>query len=425
MFASRSLSKLRTKSACMTRLILKASICHKSQLPPKKVYHWPYEKYTYNALTMWLDIFTEKKFDENSMIIQLDGNIDNGKCEFGRKLADELGMKFFEPIDLEREYINEDGYDLRALNPLLPERVRYCDLEMFHENPSRHSAIHMQMFMFKHRLYQYIKALQHLFNTGQGVILPRSAFTERVFVEAAHNLGWLPMGYLRSDGVQFYDWKHFYLNVRNLALADICLFPKLTIYLETPVDTCMARIKASSDPMIANSKALIPEYLENIERAYEDIVLPKQETNGIVFRVDHPRDKSREEILDVVQDLEKLDFTYDMKDMRFETWDPDFMYFWHSYMRRRFTSYRALRAMRYLNQKDFDIAGLGDSLNQELISLRAYLIMANVGIKYGYKRDLPWYHKYKNLSSISGFLKSMHLGKRLDDCVFAGHDNPW
>lgn len=359
-------------------LILKASICHKSKLPPRKPPRFPFEKESYDILHMWKDPFTKHRFNENSRIVQIEGNIKSGKHEFAHQLAKELDMHVMPDVDIDDYYINEHGFDYAALNPMLPERLRNCTRDMYHENPARHSVVHMQFYYFKLRFLQYCKAMRHLFNTGQGVILVRSVFTERVFVEAMHNVGWLPTGYIRDDGVQFYDWKTRYIYTRSILLAHV-LQPHLTIYLDTPVDACMDMIKNSDDPMIANSKALSPEFLEAIEGAYNDHVLNTTQYYGHLAHFDHPKTKTIDEIQDVIDELEKLDFNYDPRNTRFYGWFPETTWLWYISVRRHFTSTQPMKFNHWFFQPYFDIAGLGDCIDHEDTELRQMLHEANVG----------------------------------------------
>lgn len=397
MLASKQLLSQLSLKPNTPQLAAKAYICHKSKLPEKKVRQWPYEKYPWYYHTMLADPFTKNKFDENTKLIQIEGNIACGKKDFASRLAEELGMKVIDVPDIDSYYVNDHGYDYCALNPYLPERLRNCNKEMFHENPARHSVVHMQYFMFKLRVYQYVKALQHIFNTGQGVILVRSAFTHRVFVESMHELGWLPTGYIRGDGFQFYDWRLFYINMRNHVLGKL-LKPHLTIYLETPVDTCMKNIKASRDPMIANSKALIPEYLESIEKAYNDVVLPRQEHNGHLMRVPYPSKLSHDQILDIIDEIEDLDFSYDYNDTRFQSWDDSELNF-YSRNRMLCSSPRVEEIVASFDVGEFDIAGIGDSATQVDLKLRERLYQANVDDLTGCK-NFDNDSKFKSLDKI-------------------------
>lgn len=401
------------KPNCLAGLILKASICHKSKLPPKKnTYHWPYERRPYRYYNFFLDPFTSQKMDENSKIVQVEGNVAAGKENIARGLADEWGMLYMPPVDIDQYYINRHGFDYRAFNVVLPERMRHCDSAMFHENPSRHSVIHMQHFLFKLRIFQYMKALRHLLNTGQGVVMHRSVYTERVFVEAMHELGWLPRGYVRGDGVRFYDWRIRYNYIRNLILE---VFPKphLTVYVDTPVDVCLDRIKEDADPMISESKALTKEFLEAIEKGYNDVVLPKQEYNGHLVKIDGSKELTRDEIMDVVDDVEMLDFELDNHDTRFQSWDTSEKRLWYFHKRKLYSSLSCMRILLILDQPLYDIAGLGDSISQIDIRLREALYEGHVS-KLGGHQDF-WTNP-----DVHGFLKSfLHIpryAEQLEHC---------
>lgn len=389
MLSSRQLiGQFRLKPQASIQKVVTASICHKSDLPEqKKVKRWPYERRAWGYRNFFLDPFTKRKFNENSTIIQVEGNVHCGKEDFARRLADELGMYYMPHIDLDSYYKNEFGFDYRGLNPLLPERLRHCDWEMFHENPSRHSVVHMQNFIFKLRLLQYIEAIRHLFNTGQGVVLNRSVFTEKVFVDAMHEVGWLPLGYLNEEGVRFYDWRYRYNYARNLCLTNL-LKPHLTIYLDTPVDVCLDRIKRSSEPLIANSKALVPEFLEAIKQAYDDDMMQRVENYSHVLKYDYPERATDDELIDVIDDIKTLDFNQDDHDTKFDLWLPHKTKFWHFHTRKFYTTTRCVSLLEYLKQPWFDIAGLGDSVTQADLMLRDLLYEGHtMGMSHGPRQD--------------------------------------
>jgi deoxyadenosine/deoxycytidine kinase len=377
------------------------SLCHKSYLKPKSNnYHWPHERRSWGLLNFWMDPRTKAKFDENSLLIQVEGNVSAGKEDFAKMLAEELDMVYFPQPNLENYYINDHGFDYRALNPQLPERLRICDWEMFHENPSRHSVIHLQYYLFRLRLYQHYKALRHIFNTGQGVVMTRTAFTERAIVEAMHNVGWLPKGYLREDGARFYDWKHRHIFLRNMALSRI-FQPHLCIYLDTPVDVCMERIRNDPDPMIANSKAHTREFLEEIETAFKDIVLPKQEHNMHLMAVDNTKQKTRDEVCDIIDDLSPLNFKFDHHDTRFESWNENYLRFFYFDSRRRLTSRSAAKEINaHLMSEWYDVAGLGDSITQADLTLREALYEGHAG-PFGYQQE------YDTDPKVHGFFRRM------------------
>lgn len=374
-----------SKPQCLLQVTAKATICHKSELEPKNVYHWPYERKSWGIISGLLDPFTKKKITENSKIIIVEGNINCGKEDFAKRLANELGMHYAPPIDLESHFFTDYGYDYRALNPMLPERMRACDWKMFHECPTRHSVIHMLQIVYKLRLAQYVKALQHLFNTGQGVVLNRSVFTDRVFPESMHNLGWLPLGYLRGDGIRFYDWILRYRFQRERSACYLAK-PHLAIYLDMPVDKCMERIKNSSDPMEANSKALTPEFLEGIQEAYENIMLPKLEHNGHVLKYKVEGRMTDDELFDVIDDIKELDFEYDWHDTKFADWNDKQHKLWYRRQRLRYTTGHIFQAFASINQNWYDIAGMGDSITHKDIIMRNSFFEAQLG-GVGYHSD--------------------------------------
>lgn len=368
-FISRNLARV------CANLISKATICHKSELPEKKVYHWPYEKYPYNIFTMWYDPFTRKKFDENSKIIQIEGNVGSGKEEFGRILADELGMKFMPMPKLEEIFFNSYGFDYRSLNPQLPERLRICDWKMFHENPTRHSAIHLLHYMYLLRLEQYMNAICHLFNTGQGIVFERSVFTENVLIEAMHEVGWLPMGHTRVDGLRFFDWRERYRYIRANTLTYM-LQPSLTIYLDVPPQVCKERLDKHPDPMIANSKANTLPFLQAVQNHYENDILNRVQYYGHLIRCDNYHDNCmspKETVDDTIEYIRKIDFdTREVVGDKFATWVPD-KFLWHFLMRKKHTGKQVMDVYTLADQPYYDIAGLGDSITEGDLRLKLAL----------------------------------------------------
>lgn len=407
----KGLSGVLANKANQNNLDQSRSICHKSKLKAKRTFRWPYETIPWNYLTMWADPFTKRKFNENTKLITVDGNVAAGKEVVAKKLADELGMLYLPPnLDLDKYYINEHGFDYRALNPLLPERLRICDFEMFHENPTRHSVIHLQHHIFKLRVYQLFKALRHMFNTGQGVVLTRSCYTDRVFVEAMHNLGWLPTGYVRGDGVRFYDWKMRYNFLRNFVLSSIQK-PHLVVYVDTPVDVCLERIQNDSDPATRNSKALTRQFLEEVESAYKDVILPKCEHNGFVHTISGAEPFTEDDCVDLIDEIESMNFELDPQDTRFSDWNDILGNYWH-HNRRYYTSIRMLSSINTLaTMPFFDIAGMGDSLTHADLTLRYSLYEQHVD-------DLGFMKRYDADSRIHGWLKTTFgfepFEKRLD-----------
>ena len=79
---------------------------------PDKPAPWPYETVRY---TLWDTLWdrTPERFDENSRIIVVDGNIGVGKSYLAKKLAEELDMLLFPEPTMDFMYIDDTGFDLR------------------------------------------------------------------------------------------------------------------------------------------------------------------------------------------------------------------------------------------------------------------------------------------------------------------------
>lgn len=86
------------------------------------------------------------------------------------------------------------------------------------------------LFTWFHRFSDYIDSLAHLFSTGQGVVIERSAYSDIVFVEALykHNL------------ITRTTYKGL-IEQRTNALAEL-LKPHLVIYLDVPVNKTLVSI---------------------------------------------------------------------------------------------------------------------------------------------------------------------------------------
>lgn len=131
------------------------------QRPPP----FPYKEKKYNWYYQLFDR-TVDRFNENTKVLVVDGPIGAGKSSFAKELAEDLDMLYIPEADLDSEYINGYGYDLRQLNSKLPPAAQYFDVKDFTRNPKHPNAGIMQLEMQQLRFSQYIDALAHLLNTG-------------------------------------------------------------------------------------------------------------------------------------------------------------------------------------------------------------------------------------------------------------------
>lgn len=64
-------------------------------------------------------------------------------------------------------------------------------MKMFYKNPYSDGSAIMQYRMLHGRFDQYFNALAHIFNTGQGVVLERSVFSDCIFANAMRSKNYL------------------------------------------------------------------------------------------------------------------------------------------------------------------------------------------------------------------------------------------
>lgn len=197
----------------------------RSTLPPGLTKPPPFD-YVNKDYTVFHSLYdrTTHRFDQNSKVIIVEGPIASSKTKFAAELAEDLGMKHYPEANMDLHYIRPNGLDLRTFDPLIPEDTRTFDHKNFCLCPDHRLAGNFQIMMYSARYSQYIDALTHLFNTGQGVILERCPYSDFVFLEAMANQKYISRG-VRSA---YYDIVHNTINE--------LMKPHLVIYLDVPVD---------------------------------------------------------------------------------------------------------------------------------------------------------------------------------------------
>ena len=131
---------------------------------------YPYMKKKLGFFRAYLDV-TTKRFDENTKVVIVDGNIAVGKTTLAKALADELDMLYVPEATMDSGFINKYGYDIRDYKHLIPEPARPFDLADYYKNPKHNSSIIFQLNMYQLRFEQYLDVLIHILNTGM-LILP-------------------------------------------------------------------------------------------------------------------------------------------------------------------------------------------------------------------------------------------------------------
>ncbi|KAK3925688.1 NADH dehydrogenase [ubiquinone] 1 alpha subcomplex subunit 10, mitochondrial [Frankliniella fusca] len=274
------------------------------QRPPP----FPYKEQKYNRYYQVCDR-TIDRFNENTKVLVVDGPIAAGKSTFAKQLAEELDMLYFPEADPDMSYILPNGFDKRQLNSRLPVRVQFTDIKDITRNPKHPNIAQVQMLMLQLRWSQYIDALAHLFNTGQGVVMDRSVYSDFVFMEAL-----VDGGYLSKEFKNYYE-KSFE------AIFLLGKRPHLVIYLDIPVKTVLERIKQRNRDWEVNSPLLTEKYLGTMERAYKLTFLREMSVSSEVLVYDW---SNFGEVEAVVDDIERLDFTEDPYSHKFNDWKVEY-----------------------------------------------------------------------------------------------------
>ncbi|KAF2886661.1 hypothetical protein ILUMI_19513 [Ignelater luminosus] len=281
----------------------KALRCVESS-PPKPA-PWPYKTKRYTLLNYVYDK-TTPRFDQNSKIIVVEGPIAAGKTKLAKELAEDLDMLYMPEANLDMMYVNDYGFNLKELDPQLPESCRSFDIKDFLNNPRHRLTATFQLKQYVVKYSQYIDALAHVFSTGQGVILDRCVYSDFVFMEAMFRQGFLSKG-ARS----------VYYDLRKNTLNEL-LRPHLVIYLHVPIDKVQEKIKQRNNSVEVKSSALTPAYLKVMEDKYKQNYLKDISVHSELLVYDWS-DAAEVEV--VVEDIERIDFTrYDKQDLKMKDW---------------------------------------------------------------------------------------------------------
>ncbi|TKR64984.1 hypothetical protein L596_025449 [Steinernema carpocapsae] len=262
------------------------------RLPEDYPEPWDYKEKSFTFTNSIFDR-TMPRFTQNSKLIVIEGNIGAGKSTMAKELADQLGFYYMPEFKMDDILVDRYGNDLRNFYHLFPERFRIPDVNMFYKNPMSDLTAAMQDRIFTCRFDQYLNALAHIMNTGQGVVLERTPHTDFVFTNAMRDKNWISLPY----------FKHYYY-VRKLAMPQLHFWPHLVIYLDTPVQKCLENIKKRGNP--AEIAAVDEQYLSVIAESYKDSLNEfKKHSKILAYDWSKPGDADS-----IVEDIERMDFDF-------------------------------------------------------------------------------------------------------------------
>lgn len=177
---------------------------------------------------------------DDRLMILLEGNIGAGKTTVGRALAASGAFEFIEePTTMWRE-----GF---AANML----------DLFYGDPHRWGfTFQICAFITRAKTWKEILAL----TDHSRVILERSVFCDRhVFAENCHRTG------LMSPAEH-----QLYCGLWDFLVSNYCVEPDLILYLRTPAQICLERIKARNR---AEESGMTLEYLLQLEELHDEWLL--------------------------------------------------------------------------------------------------------------------------------------------------------
>ncbi|XP_060643140.2 NADH dehydrogenase [ubiquinone] 1 alpha subcomplex subunit 10, mitochondrial [Anolis sagrei] len=241
----------------------------------------------YGWLAYMLGERTTRRFNENSKVFTVDGNLRSGKGQLAKRIAEKLGMRYFPEADI--HYLDKITGDGKILDPKFSGS---CSLETFYNDPKHPdgNSYRLQTWLYSCRLLQYADALEHLLATGQGVVLERSPFSDYVFVEAM-----LKQGYIHKRCIEHYNI------IKGLSIDEF-LPPHLAIYIDVPVSDVRKRIEERGKPY---EKKVSSAYLQSIEDGYKKSFLPEVSQTSEVLQYTA---SEAEQVDKVLEDIEYLKF---------------------------------------------------------------------------------------------------------------------
>uniref|UniRef100_A0A4Y7M9Q4 NADH dehydrogenase [ubiquinone] 1 alpha subcomplex subunit 10, mitochondrial n=1 Tax=Daphnia longispina TaxID=42846 RepID=A0A4Y7M9Q4_9CRUS len=294
-------------------------------LPPvQKPAPFPYKEKRYNYIRAVFDR-TTSRLDENSKLIVVEGPPAAGKRALAKELAEELEMAYFPSPNVAETYFNDYGYDLRQIDHKLPTSCQSYDENDFIKDPMRENsskAARFQISKFALRYRRYLEALAHILNTGQGVVMDRSPFSDLAYMTA-----------MTETGIISKNVYNYYHAVRNNSLFALWR-PHLVIYLDVPIEETRRRIEARNHPNEKDSIVSSPAYLQALVNSYKNDYLKNISIHAEVLVYDWSK-VGDPEIL--VEDIERIDFDqYTVYDKKLIDWRRDNLWAWNT-SRQEFT----------------------------------------------------------------------------------------
>jgi len=226
----------------------------------KRVKPWPYETKPYRYWhALWDDV--THRFDENTKVLVVDGPPGTNKSKLAQEIAKAFDMKYIPPPTLDRFYIDTYGFDLRSLNPRVPPKTRSWDLHQFYGKPKHYLSGRMNQMFMELRFHDYFDALAHLMNTGQGVVLNRSIYSDIVFTKT-----WQQHGFISKPVLDYIEEQKENATFRFMR-------PHLVIYLDLSPAQIIERVEKRNRPGEKGSPVFTEKVLTTLLDNYKKLCL--------------------------------------------------------------------------------------------------------------------------------------------------------
>jgi len=257
---------------------------------------FPYETRNFDVIGELFDR-VNPRMNANSRVIMLDGAHAVGKTDLANQLAEEFDMKVFGfPSMSDWFYKDHYGVSLADYAGYLNPINRPWDEKDFSRNPTGPLEGACDRYLAQNwiNIYEnYLNAISHMLNTGQGVIVEGNPWSDYAHFEAAFNQGWVER--TTRTGYKAMQYRSIYYLQR----------PHVIIYLDAPAEAVMKNIKARGNPWDKNSPVWTNKrYLNDIYNEKKRRYLKKHQLHSHVLVYDWATPGDLEVVVD---DLEKLE----------------------------------------------------------------------------------------------------------------------
>jgi len=272
---------------------------------------YPYLEKKFRYFTQLTDR-TTPRLDENSKLIAVEGAHCIGKTDFAKELAEEFEMLYIGPPTHEDIFIGPYGVDYRKWNDMYPPWFKCFGEKDFLQNPMGDyegvcDRYHARVYQLK--WINQFRAMQHILNTGQGVVMEGCANADYCHFNAAYQAGWI------QD-----EMKMLYGILTKNTLFHV-FKPNLIVYLDAPADVVQKNLKAGGNEWDKDSPVWNnTQYLNNIYNEYKKNFLRDMQEYSRVLVYDWSDGGDTEVVIEDIEatELDMIEmYSNQQKDWRF------------------------------------------------------------------------------------------------------------